>query len=79
VTVRLGRVLTGPDDGDWPIMHRLTMRVWLAELVTGAPAPLQDHDEVRWVGPAALEGLDWLEPDRPIAAALRTVTARSLT
>ncbi|WP_341359496.1 NUDIX domain-containing protein [Georgenia sp. M64] len=79
VRVRLGDVLPGPDDGDWPILHHLTMRVWLAELVAGTPEPLQDHAEVRWVGHAALDDLDWLDPDRPIVAALRATTAAHVT
>ena len=51
------------------------MRVWLAELTTGTPQPLADHSELRWVEQDALEDLDWLDPDRPIAAALRAVRA----
>lgn len=75
VTVRLGRVLAGPLAGDWPILAHRTMRVWLAELTAGTPSPLEDHSELRWVEQEHLEALDWLEPDRPIAAALRAVRA----
>jgi 8-oxo-dGTP diphosphatase len=75
VTVRLGDQLPGPEDGDWPLLAGRTMRVWLAELVAGTPSPLADHSELRWVAHEALEDLDWLDPDRPIAAALRAVRA----
>lgn len=75
VTVRLGDRLPGPEDGDWPILAGRTMRVWLAELVAGTPSPLADHSELRWVAHEALEDLDWLDPDRPVAAALRAVRA----
>ncbi|MPV88020.1 NUDIX domain-containing protein [Georgenia ruanii] len=75
VTVRLGDQLPGPEEGDWPILAGRTMRVWLAELVAGTPRPLADHSELRWVAHEALEDLDWLDPDRPIAAALRAVRA----
>ncbi|UNX54688.1 (deoxy)nucleoside triphosphate pyrophosphohydrolase [Georgenia sp. TF02-10] len=79
ITVRLGAVLPGPRGGDWPILGERTMRVWWAEVVSGTPHPLQDHDELRWVAPAAVEELDWLDPDRPIAAALRAgATARTV-
>ena len=75
VTVRLGDQLPGPEEGDWPILAGRTMRVWLAELVTGTPSPLADHSQLRWVAHEALEDLDWLDPDRPIATALRAVRA----
>lgn len=75
VQVRLGARLLGPESGDWPLLAGRTMRVWLAELTTGTPEPLADHSALRWVGGDALEDLDWLDPDRPIAVALREVTA----
>lgn len=74
VQVRLGPVVPTADGGDWPILDRLIMRVWLAEITTGEAAPLQDHAELRWVGRDQLEDLDWLEPDRPIVSALRDAT-----
>ncbi len=73
VEVRLGAVLPGPSDGDWPLLAGRTMRVWLAELTAGTPEPLEDHSELRWVAQDAIEDLDWLDPDRPIARALRGV------
>ncbi|MFD1718806.1 (deoxy)nucleoside triphosphate pyrophosphohydrolase [Georgenia deserti] len=72
VRVRLGAVIPAGDGGDWPILDGLTMRVWLAELTSGTPRPLQDHDRLSWTAPAQLPDLDWLEPDRPIVAALQS-------
>ncbi|GAA4427487.1 (deoxy)nucleoside triphosphate pyrophosphohydrolase [Georgenia halophila] len=72
--VRLGPVIPADDGGDWPILHHLRMRVWMAELVAGSPKPLQDHDELAWIAPADLQDLDWLDPDRPIARALQAAT-----
>ncbi|MDD9205925.1 (deoxy)nucleoside triphosphate pyrophosphohydrolase [Georgenia sp. 10Sc9-8] len=71
VEVRLGDLLAGPRDGDWPILHGMVMRVWLAELAAGEPVPLADHSELRWVAYPALQELDWLGPDRPIIAGLQ--------
>lgn len=66
----LGRVLTGPLDGDWPITPTLRLRVWLAVVVSGVPAPLLDHDDLRWVGGSDWADLPWLPADRPVMAAL---------
>lgn len=74
VEVRLGAVVPTAAGEDWPILDRLSMRVWLAEITAGVAAPLQDHGEVRWVGRDALEDLDWLDPDRPIVRALIDAT-----
>lgn len=71
VEVRLGDLLTGPRDSDWPILHGMVMRVWLAELSAGEPVPLADHSELRWVAYPALRELDWLGPDRPIIEGLQ--------
>lgn len=75
VTVRLGPLVHAVDGSDWPILHAMTMRVWLAEIVDGTPAALQDHGQLRWVGRDDLDALDWLDPDRPVVTAIRTATA----
>lgn len=34
--------------------------------------PLQDHDELRWLGPGESDAVDWLDQDRPaVAEAMR--------
>ncbi|WP_127573602.1 (deoxy)nucleoside triphosphate pyrophosphohydrolase [Georgenia faecalis] len=69
ITVRLGAVVAGPD-GDWPVLEGRTMRVWLATVASGEPRPLLDHDELRWVDAEDWPALPWLDPDRPILAAI---------
>ncbi|MGC5627618.1 (deoxy)nucleoside triphosphate pyrophosphohydrolase [Georgenia sp. Z1344] len=71
VSVALGDLLPGPSGGYWPIVEGMVMRVWWSRLTAGAPEPLQDHDELRWVGPGDLTGLDWLDGDVPIARLMR--------
>ncbi|MCZ2403734.1 (deoxy)nucleoside triphosphate pyrophosphohydrolase [Paenarthrobacter sp. Z7-10] len=76
VTVSLGVELPGPTPEGWPLSGSAVMRVWLAELMRGAPAPLEDHDELRWVdlnAPAALLALPWIPADLPIVLALLSV------
>jgi 8-oxo-dGTP diphosphatase len=41
----------------------------------GEPRPLTDHDALRWLGPAQLDAVGWLAPDRPAVAALRDYLA----
>lgn len=71
VTAVLGREVPGPDDaGSWPLTDRYRMRLWFGRIVTGAPEPLEDHDELRWLTTAELPSVDWLDGDVPIVAAL---------
>ncbi|MBT1002755.1 (deoxy)nucleoside triphosphate pyrophosphohydrolase [Paenarthrobacter sp. DKR-5] len=73
VGVRLGGELTGPSPAGWPLNERAAMRVWFSEIAHGEPAPLEDHDELRWVSvlaPEELLGLDWIPADLPIVEAL---------
>ncbi len=80
VGVRLGPELPGPTAAGWPLNDRAAMRVWLAELVRGTPAPLQDHDELRWValhgGAAELLAMPWIPADLPIVHALLAAVGR---
>ncbi|GAA1974180.1 (deoxy)nucleoside triphosphate pyrophosphohydrolase [Kitasatospora viridis] len=52
--------------GEWPIRAGLVLRIWSAELLEGEPEPLEDHSEVRWLGPDELSAVDWLEHDREV-------------
>lgn len=70
VTVALGAELVAPDGSAWPITPRHRMRVWFASLVDGTPAPLEDHDELRWLGADSLGDVPWLDGDVPIVTAL---------
>lgn len=73
VGLRLGAELKGPSETGWPLNERAAMRVWFAELVTGEPRPLEDHDELRWVDLRNRDevlALPWIPADLPIVEAL---------
>ena len=72
VAVELGVEIPGPagTDGVWPMQQELSMRVWLARVVAGQPAPIEDHDEVRVLGPGQWLDVAWLPADVPIVRAL---------
>ncbi len=59
--IAVGHWLTG----DQPIGTSHVLRVAVCRLVDGEPAPGADHDELRWLPPARIDEVDWLEPDRP--------------
>jgi 8-oxo-dGTP diphosphatase len=69
---------TGRLAGDQPVGTDHVLQVLLAELVDGEPVP-GEHDMVRWLAPEELDDLDWLEPDRPFLAELRTLLLDGLT
>lgn len=46
------------------------LRVACGVLIRGEPTPTE-HDLIRWVTADELEGVDWLDPDRPFLSALR--------
>ncbi|MCL1872348.1 MAG: (deoxy)nucleoside triphosphate pyrophosphohydrolase [Promicromonosporaceae bacterium] len=70
VGVVLGDELPGPDDGAWVITPRHVMRLWFARIADGDPAPLVEHDELRWLDRATLMSVDWLDGDVRIVSAL---------
>ncbi|AGS71594.1 (deoxy)nucleoside triphosphate pyrophosphohydrolase [Streptomyces collinus] len=51
--------------GEWPLRPPYVLRVWTARLRPGsaAPRPLQDHDRLRWLTPAELWDVPWLDQD----------------
>ena len=64
--------------GEWPLRPGLTLHVWTARLVAGVPRPLEDHDALRWLAPAEVDDVDWLEQDRPaVAEVMRRLAALS--
>ncbi len=62
-----------PVPGEWPLKPGYVLRVWTARLLSGEPRPLQDHDELRWLGPDEVWSVDWLDQDVP---AVREVLRR---
>lgn len=80
VSVTLGAEVVGPTPDGWVLNSKAAMRVWLAEVTTGEPAPLEDHDELRWVDLADPEMflLPWIPADLPIVHALREKATSAL-
>lgn len=72
VEIRLGSQVPAGDGGDWPVTPPWRMRLWLAEIVAGEPAPLEDHDELRWLPPGEWMDVPWLPAD---VAAVRALEA----
>ena len=61
--------------GEWPLRAPYVLRVWTVRPAAGSaePKPLQDHDELRWLTPAEIWDVDWLDQDVP---AVREAAAR---
>ncbi|WP_432502956.1 NUDIX domain-containing protein [Kineococcus arenarius] len=70
VGAELGAEVPGPAGGAWPLGGDLVMRVWWARVALGDPAPLQDHDELRWLPPGRWSSVDWLPGDVPLVQRL---------
>ena len=71
VRVEVGEQLVGPlRDGEWELAPPYRMTVWWARVVDGAPAPLQDHDELRILDADSLDSVPWLETNAAIVRAL---------
>lgn len=60
--------------GEWPLRPPYVLHVWTARLHPGSgePKPLQDHDDLRWLTPAEIWDVPWLDQDVP---AVREVLA----
>ncbi|WP_329232475.1 (deoxy)nucleoside triphosphate pyrophosphohydrolase [Streptomyces sp. NBC_00111] len=54
--------------GEWPLKPGYVLQVWTVRLLSGEPAPLEDHDELRWLAPDETGDVDWLDQDRPAVA-----------
>jgi 8-oxo-dGTP diphosphatase len=53
--------------GQWPLKPPYVLHVWTAALLPGsaAPAPLEDHDRLRWLTPDEIWDVPWLAADVP--------------
>jgi 8-oxo-dGTP diphosphatase len=59
--------------GEWRLRDDLVLRVYLATILRGDPQPLEDHDQLRWLGAAEVDDVAWLPADLPAVAAVRGV------
>jgi 8-oxo-dGTP diphosphatase len=55
-------------DGEQPVGTNHALRAALCRIADGEPHPGADHDRLRWLVPAGLGEVDWLEPDQPFLA-----------
>jgi 8-oxo-dGTP diphosphatase len=72
VKVELGEELLPPDGAGWEMAPPYRMRVWLARVTDGVPAPLEAHDALRVLPAGAWLEVAWLPGDVPIVEALIT-------
>jgi 8-oxo-dGTP diphosphatase len=56
--------------------HPLVMRLWLARVTSGVPRPLEDHDDVRWLGPGEWRDVPWIPADLGIVDAFLAEVVR---
>lgn len=72
VVVELGSEIPGPQGpaSGWPLQPAHHMRVWLARVVTGDPAPIEEHDAIRILGRGEWLDVAWLPADVPIVREL---------
>lgn len=71
VEVALGDQVHGPlAGGAWPLGEGWAMTVWFAEVTQGEPAPIEDHDQLRWLEVQELYAVPWLPADLPIVDAI---------
>jgi 8-oxo-dGTP diphosphatase len=73
VEVRLGHELPAGTSAGWRLNERASMRVWLAEISSGEPRPLEDHDQLKWISTTNRDealSLPWIPADFPIVRAL---------
>ena len=67
VEVALGARIEGPlEGGRWPLGETYAMAMWWAVVTSGEPAPLEDHDSLRWLAYDELHDVPWLPADLPI-------------
>jgi len=50
-----------------------TLRVWSARLSGDGLPVAHEHAQLRWVGAADLDDLEWIQADRPLLPAVRTL------
>jgi 8-oxo-dGTP diphosphatase len=75
VAVRLGAEVR-PEDGAtaWPLAVGTQMRLWLAQITSGEPEPLEDHDAVAWLPAGQWLSVAWLPADVAVVRELEQRT-----
>jgi 8-oxo-dGTP diphosphatase len=74
VRVELGAQVRGPlPDGAWPLSAEHRLLVWWVRVTQGVPAPLEDHDLLRWLGSGEWLEVGWLPADVPVVRHLCTL------
>ena len=77
VRVALGDQVVGPlDGGRWPLGESWAMTVWFAVVTSGEPAPIEDHDQLRWLTKDELSAVPWLPADLPIVETIAPLLYR---
>ncbi|WP_170299645.1 (deoxy)nucleoside triphosphate pyrophosphohydrolase [Boudabousia tangfeifanii] len=69
------------DEGDWPLVADLRMRVWVCQLADETSMPQLrsadgGHQALKWVPWETVLDLDWLPADYPIIEAIRETCKR---
>lgn len=75
VEVAVGEEIAGPSaERGWPLKADASMRVWAVSVVSGTPATLEDHSELRELplDAALVDVVDWIPADRDIVEAVVT-------
>ncbi len=67
IVIEVGELL-----GEAPIAIGL-LQVFYARLVSGEPVA-REHTDLRWLSPAELGDVDWIDADRPLVQVLRQRT-----
>lgn len=71
VGIRLGDQVRGPLTGRWPLARPgWSLSLWWA-VPLGEPAPLQDHDQLRWLRREELQQVPWLPSNAPMVRVVR--------
>lgn len=70
IDIELGDEVLPSDGGTWPLTEKYVMRLWWAQIASGEPQPLVEHDELRWLDLGTWLSVPWLDPDIPIVSRL---------
>jgi 8-oxo-dGTP diphosphatase len=62
--------------GQQPMGERYLLRVYTGRITVGEPV-LHEHADLRWLGPAELDDVDWLDADRPFLQPVRRYILRA--